>query len=364
MQGQPESLRDTYFERTAFLLNANAKRVTDRIVGQLIQIVPAGDLFYSRNQQDAEQFIQTIVKRGYGRLFVGGGDGTIMHATTILQRIKQEHPEMPLPNMGVLKLGTGNALAGYLHATNALTDVKYLLSKRGELAARPQYLVATQEGTVCPFAGMGYDGEILNDYRDYLKRYEGAPLRGLRESVLGYAWAGVSRLLPRRVVAEKPYLRIRSSKPAYRIVHENGVDKEIEIPAGTLLYDGHAPIVSVGAIPYFGYGFKMFPFAIQKEGHIQLRVSACSVFTLIQHIIPGGWNGTFRHEDLHDFLIQDVEIESSIELPYQVGGDACGYQKVLTFKAQPSPVDLIHFPEGRQPAGLLSFMPHLSFAQG
>ena len=64
--------------RSAFLLNQNARQVNDKMVKQLLEVVPQGDLFLSKSLEEAERFVQTIVDRGYGTVFTGGGDGTVV----------------------------------------------------------------------------------------------------------------------------------------------------------------------------------------------------------------------------------------------------------------------------------------------
>ena len=96
-----------FAHRAAFLLNANARAVNDALIEELAEIVPAGDLFLSRTLEDAEVFVRTIARRGYGQGYLGGGDGTLVTSLGLLRKIvKKEGLEMPA--VGVLKLGTGN----------------------------------------------------------------------------------------------------------------------------------------------------------------------------------------------------------------------------------------------------------------
>jgi hypothetical protein len=49
MNANISSMSERYVGRSAFVLNANAKSVTDRTVSRLVDLVPAGDLFYCRS---------------------------------------------------------------------------------------------------------------------------------------------------------------------------------------------------------------------------------------------------------------------------------------------------------------------------
>ena len=97
-------------DRVAVVVNGNAKQVTDELVEMLDQIVRSGDLFVSRSLEEGHEIAQTIVDRGYPTVLTGGGDGTFTQMVTWVT----EHAERtgkPRPRFGLLKLGTGNALA-------------------------------------------------------------------------------------------------------------------------------------------------------------------------------------------------------------------------------------------------------------
>ena len=96
--------------RIAVVVNGNAKSVTQEVISTLDQILLGGDLFVSRSLDDARHIARTIVSRGYGTVLTGGGDGTftVMVTEVVREGRKQNRPP---PRFGLLKLGTGNALA-------------------------------------------------------------------------------------------------------------------------------------------------------------------------------------------------------------------------------------------------------------
>lgn len=333
-----EQLRP-FAHRSAFILNANARAVNDRLAEQLAAVVPAGDLFLSRTLEDAEAFARTIARRGYGKVFTGGGDGTLVATVRLLKKATQQEGA-PMPQVGVLKLGTGNAMARALGAGRALVDAHHVVAQ-GEATPVRMDLVETEEGVSSPFAGMGYDGEILNDYV-WLKRRASTPFtKALAESVLGYLGAMALRTVPREMTEAPAKIRVVSNHEAIRMVRRGDVDVEERLPAGTVLYEGCASTTSVSTIPYYGFGFTMFPFAGRKPGYMQLRVVALSIPTILANLWPAIWQGTFRHPDLHDFLVKDVVVESDKPLPYQVGGDAAGCRAKLTFKVSEQPLEML-----------------------
>ena len=339
-----------FAHRAAFLLNKNARAVTDGLVEQLAAIVPAGDLFLSRTLEDATVFARAIARRGYGQVFLGGGDGTLVTTMNLLrQHSAAEGLEMP--KVGVLKLGTGNAMAKALGAASPLVDAHHILQK-GRALSREVDFVETADGQLTPFAGMGYDGLVLNDYNWLKQRAHGSPVaKVLAESVGGYLGAMLFRSVPTELRAPPTHLCITSRRDAvFMRPGENG-DEGVVVPAGTPLFEGRAATVCVGAIPYFGFGFTMFPFAMQRPRTMQLRVVGAPIPSILANLYPKVWKGTWRHPKLLDFLVSDVEVESDRPLPYQVGGDAKGTATQLQFHVAKTPVQMTQLGERLVPAG-------------
>ena len=53
------------------------------------------------------------------------------------------------------------------------------------------------------------------------------------------------------------------------------------------------------------------------------------------------FNSDLIGSDLHDFLVEDIEIESSDNMDFQIGGDACGERQNLRFRTSPVPVQMV-----------------------
>ena len=328
-----------FSHRSAFLLNANARAVNSRLAERMADVVPAGDLFLSHTLDDAEIFARTITRRGYGQVFTGGGDGTLVHAVNLLRRAAREH-HVPMPQVGVLKLGTGNAMARAVGASTPLLDAHHIVHA-GATSSIAMDLIETEDGSLTPFAGMGYDGAILNDYV-WLKKLASSPLtKRIAESVAGYLAAIALRTIPVQMRSHPAQMRITTASPAIRMRATEAGDVEEALPAGTVLFEGAAPVVSVGTIPYYGFGFTMFPFARRHCGMLQLRVSTVPIPAILANLFPGVWRGTFRHEGLLDFLVRDVVVESDRPMPYQLGGDAHGERASLKFKVAAEPLQMV-----------------------
>src|SRR5688572_28236622 len=155
--------------KVAVLLNANARKVTDKVVRTLSHAVPEGDLFLSKSELDARRIAQTVLDRRYHTVFLGGGDGTFTgFVNEILNQVdvrRQHLPSTQAPRFGVLKLGTGNSLAAMVksNAGDGLLD-DVLRARAGEVPGYRWVDLLEVEGKRAPFAGLGLDGALLNEY--------------------------------------------------------------------------------------------------------------------------------------------------------------------------------------------------------
>src|SRR5205823_7707741 len=120
-------------EKVAVLLNANARSVSDGLKRELENFVPPEDLYYSRCFEDARSISRQVLDKGYRTVLTGGGDGTFVgYVNCLFEQAQQPRVntalgafklvpvpvgEILMPRFGVLKLGTGNAVADYVGAS-------------------------------------------------------------------------------------------------------------------------------------------------------------------------------------------------------------------------------------------------------
>lgn len=339
MQASKPSFARPYNGKTAFLLNANARSVTEKKRAELESLLPESDLFFSRSLEDAERICDVIAQRGYARVFTGGGDGTFVSAVDFLRKSCDIHGQA-MPRLGVLRLGTGNALATHVGAGHPIDDA-YHLTQEGGHEDYVLNLVECEDGTVTPFAGLGYDGAVLNDYIKLKNTIRLPWLKALITTAFGYLVAVFCATAPRLMRRKSPTIRIKTRTDAFRMVHEEGTDREERIPAGSILYEGSAGCVSFGSIPFYGAAFRMFPFADRKPGYIQVRVCNAPIYQILLNLFPSVWRGTYRGPDLHDFLVEDIDVETNQEMDFQIGGDACGTRHRMRFKTAGTPVQMV-----------------------
>jgi diacylglycerol kinase family enzyme len=321
--------------RVAVLLNANAKRVNERVRQDFARIVPSEDLFFSRSFEEAEDIASTLIQRRYDVVMAGGGDGTIVHTMNNLIRAadRAAHGMVrpPLPDLGILRLGTGNGLAAACGAKKPIEDTLRVLSGKGP-RARPLSLIEEVGGRVFPFASLGYDAQLLNDFQDLVAESQTDLSRAFHKSLPGYFYALFSRTVPKELQGEKARIRVVSSGRASML--DPTTDEEVPLAPGATLFEGVARSVAMGTTPYYGYELKIFPFAERRSDRFHLRVSTAGIPQLLFNL-PSVWKGTFRSPDVVDFLVEGVRIESSTPLAYQSAGDARGQQTSLDLRLSP-----------------------------
>src|SRR5882672_6302736 len=173
-------------ERIAVVVNGNAKAVNAEVIDTLDQILSAGELFISRRVEEGRYIARMLVERGYGTVLLGGGDGTFTVMVSDIVREARRQGKVP-PRFGLLRLGTGNALAWVIGSTSAKrgglqVDLERL---RGDAGSRPIRLVEVEE-YLAPFCGFGIDALVLRDYDRVKKSIARGPFRHLAPGVVAY----------------------------------------------------------------------------------------------------------------------------------------------------------------------------------
>lgn len=337
--------------KVAVLLNANAKRVSEKVRRSLSHVVPESDLFLTHTFEEARRVAETVVDRRYQTVFTGGGDGTfcgfLNEIHNVIERRRAANPFAIVrqPRFGVLKLGTGNALASLCGASSAsgdgiLDDV--LRARANEVPGVVKLELVSTEGKRAPFAGVGVDAGILNHYVELKHAASKGPFGKLVVGGAGYALAIAARSLPTYLFSARPNVEIKSRALAYRV----GPDGKPIGPAygpGAVLYHGPALFAAAGTVPCYGFNFRVFPFAGLRRGMMHLRIVDVPIPSILPNIYPSAWEGRWFPEGMHDFLAEDVEIRVDRKVPFQVGGDAEGYRDSVRLSIWKNTVELLDF---------------------
>ncbi len=337
--------------KVAVLLNANARKVTDKVVRSLSHVVPDGDLFLSESQADCRRIATTVVDRRYNTVFTGGGDGTFVGFVNEIHRqlaLRSKYFPQRAPRFGVLKLGTGNGLASWVNASSPrgegfLDDV--LRARTGEIPGYRSLDLLDVDGKLSPFAGMGVDGKLLNDYIWVKENLGKGALRRMLSGPGGYFSAVALRTVPHYLTTStKVECEVHNGHdaPAYRLNPDGSVQSEVA--PGELIFRGRLMMCAAGTIPFYGYQFRMFPFAGQRPGYMNLRLGAVGAVEALANL-GNLWKGRWfpGHERVCDLHAKSFTAKFARPMPFQVGGDAEGYRDSLQMRVSSEPVQLVDF---------------------
>jgi diacylglycerol kinase family enzyme len=342
-------------DRVAVVVNGNAKQVTAELVETLDQIVQSGDLFVSRSLEEGRDIARTIVERGYPTVLTGGGDGTFVQMVSWVIQYAEELGR-PFPRFGLLKLGTGNALAWVLGAQNprgrgVVADLARLRREGGSRQLRLLEL----EDQLTPFAGLGADAIALSHYNAMRDLFYKSPwLRYVASGPVVYTASLLGRTVPQYLV--KPTIRVRivnQGAPAIRIGQDDRpVGKPIE--KGETIYAGPIRLLAFSTIPYWGLGARIFPYAEERADRFNLRVVNFGSLAAVVHVREI-WSGTYRSDQLHDFLVERMVVHCEKPTPLQIGGDVAGMRDHVEVALSQKPIQVVDYyapppvPESRAP---------------
>lgn len=326
--------------RFAVLLNARAKAWSGSLHQEVLRYVPSQDLFLTDDFRQAKRTIDKLLCSDYEAIFAGGGDGTIMYLLNALEAKISEGAitRESAPILGVLRMGTGNALAHYLGADQIIDDLRALRSG-AQLMIHTVNMIEGEEG-LFPFAGFGWDADILNDYGEVKSLVRGRAVEPYVTGLGGYGVAIAARTIPRALLSSKaPRVRLTNlDDRAKRINGRGEVIKEYE--RGEQIYEGPMRACGASSIPYWGFQVRMFPYADAHQDFFQVRCFHGGVAEIVTHL-RRFWRGEIREDSVVDVLAREIKVELLDEpLPYQVSGDVSGLEREIIWRVAKHPAHL------------------------
>jgi diacylglycerol kinase family enzyme len=336
--------------KVAVLLNANARKVTDKVVRTLSHVVPEEDMFLSQSLSDCRRISQTVIERGYDVVFTGGGDGTFIGYLNEIRRqleVRSRYFPQRTPRFGVLRLGTGNGLASLVNASTLrgdgiLDDV--LRARAGEVPGYRRLDLIEVDGKLSPFSGLGIDGKLLNDYIWVKENLGRGAFRRLLTGPGGYFSAVAMRTVPHYMTHStlvECEVRNGDQGPAYRLQPDGSVMGEVG--PGELLFRGKLMMCAAATMPFYGYAFRMFPFATRRPGAMHLRLAAVNALEVLSNLSQM-WKGRwFKEGRLFDYHVRGFNVRFARPMPFQIGGDAEGYRSEVSMRVSPEPVELVDY---------------------
>jgi len=168
-------------------------------------LVAERDLFVSTSLADSPRIAASIVAEGYDVVMWGGGDGTFANGVAEVVAASARAGRA-VPEMGCVRLGTGNAIADTIGAAPATPAgiADDLRRARAERSAR-QLPMLDVEGRPGLFCGFGLDAQILDDLGKTLRGLDKVGLADkIRSAGARYFISVTSRSIPRFLTASRP----------------------------------------------------------------------------------------------------------------------------------------------------------------
>ncbi len=318
----------------AVLVNANAKRGGRRVAAEIGRALKGANVRLTRTPEEIDEWLRILPEPRC--ILSAGGDGTAMALLTALRRVKKSGA--PFPTVGLLKLGTGN---GWARATGAMKlgeTLRLLADRSGPLPTR-DFGIVDVEGQLCPFAGSGWDGMILNDYKEQLKETKAATF--LTKSVYGYLLSIVTRTVPKTVMQSRPTMVVENlGDDAYTIDREGNLVLLPDVKRGTVLYEGTFGVTGFATTADYGGGFRAFPFAERLPGYGNFRVydgHPLRALSMIREL----WFGRHPMPGMSDWFTTGIRMTFGRRVPLQIGGDAVGERRVVEYRLADEKVPLL-----------------------
>lgn len=323
----------------AVLVNVKSRHGSTDVGQHIRRILPNARVAVTSSLDEARAWIRDeIVPNRPEVLLSGGGDGT---AVALLNELR-EH-DVDVKTFGLLGLGTGNGWAratGGVGKRAVMADLHHFRA-HGDLPVRTFRLVET-EGRVTPFAGTGWDAEILSDYKDSL----GGKTRlvdKLGGSTVGYARSLLTRTIPKQLFGSRPRVRIVNLGEDAFTVDRDG--NAVPLPGGKkgkVLYEGPLGVGGASTTEELGLGFRAFKFAHLVPGRMQVRVYGASTGEAVLNLknILGGVHPMKKD---HHFFVTHCRFELDREVPFEIGGDVVGQRREFELKLHEKPISLVDF---------------------
>lgn len=324
----PSVMPGASFEPYAILVNANAKRGGRRVAAQLKRALPGARVRLTKTIAEIEEWLDTV--KNAKVIFAAGGDGTAIALVNALNRVTPK--DAPLPVVGILPLGTGNAWARCAGASKLGLAVRQLqqLPAPDPIPTRRFGLVEC-EGVLTGFAGCGWDAQILNDYKNQLDQSKG-PAKVVSKSVYGYVTAMFLRTVPKQIMYGRPHVIVENlGDEVFTMTADRKLLRLNGVGHGAVLYEGLASVAGCATVPEYGYGFRAFPHAERLPGYMSVRIYDRPAPRAIKDI-PLLWRGQHPLRGMHDWFSKAVRMTFSRPMPLEIGGDAVGERQTVDYR--------------------------------
>jgi diacylglycerol kinase family enzyme len=305
--------------RAVAIVNGHARRVRGGLRAKLERVLPDGVRF-TTSLDEARAALHHDVRRGLDLIVLAGGDGTIVMGLALVAEACRGAGR-PEPAIGVLRLGSGNAIADTVGASDdAAGDLARLVRGDGVWRAIPMLDVL---GVRAPFVGLGVDAQLVEDHHAVGLAIDRVP--GARRFVGGaarYALTVALRSVPRFARGTRANAVVTNlGAPAIEMARTGPTGRQLA--PGEVLWRGACTLVAGATIPFFGFGLKMFAFTHARRDRFHLRCGDAGLLEILRST-PAAFRGKYFSDRVTDFLCDRVAIDLDAEAPVEAGGELLG----------------------------------------
>ena len=323
----------------AVLVNVKSRHGSAAVGQHIRSLMPHARVAVTSSLDEARAWVRDeLVPNRPDVLLSAGGDGT---AVALLNELR-EH-DVHVPTFGLLGLGTGNGWARATGAVGTRAALRGLTALRnfGPPPLRRFNLVET-EGRLTPFAGTGWDAEILSDYKDSLGG-KAKLVDKLGGSTVGYAKSLLTRTIPRQLFGSRPRVRIVNlGEPALTVDAHGKATPLSGGETGKVLYEGPLGVGGASTTEELGLGFRAFKFAHLVPGRMQVRVYGAGTAEAVMNL-PKILGAVHPLAKDHHFFVTKVRFELDREVPFEIGGDVVGKRRAFELALHEKPISLVDF---------------------
>jgi hypothetical protein len=307
--------------------------------------LPGARVIASRTLDEAVGFARALGDAPPQLLVSAGGDGTavaLINALRAQPRSALLRPgESSQAALGCLPLGTGNGWARVTRAPRWRKALERLGALERDAIPIWRFDLVEVDGTIAPFAGTGWDAELIDDFHAQ-RNGVGVLPRTARNGVAGYLHGMFTRTIPRHLFRPAHVeVELTNTGEDALTVDDNG--RPVPLPGGghgALLYRGPVSVCAAGTSPEWGFGFRAFPFAGLVPRRFCMRVYAGSV---VEATLRMGslWRGAHPLARMHTWLLTRCHARFSRPVPFQVGGDRVGHKSEVEYCLAREQVNLL-----------------------
>jgi len=301
--------------RAVAIVNAHARGLTPKLRARLERELPGGVRF-TESLDEARATIRSEIRRGVDLVILGGGDGTVVMGLTLLGEACRGFGKRE-PMLGVLRMGSGNAIADTVDASeDVIADLSRLVRGAGKKRVLPLIDVL---GVRAPFVGMGVDAQLLEDHAAVGRVVDRLPGARFVGGAARYALSVALRSVPRFALGTRPNAIVTNLGRDATELSSDGAGRT----RNGELWRGPCTLVAGSTIPYFGFGLKMFAFAESRSDAFHLRCGEPGLFEIMRNT-SAAFRGEYFSDRVRDFMCDRVAIELDREAAIEAGGELLG----------------------------------------